>query len=138
MVLVVSLFDYHRFAAVSTDSCGVARANLNRASDYANAYKYRDAYKATLLGLAANKKCLDVPATLINGGFLLSTKAIAEYAFQQRGDSAADLKHAIDLLDRCQRIVPKLRGKASDLCAKQERRDIDTQRQLTKKQITVY
>lgn len=121
---------------VVTDACMIARAQVNQASAFSNSYKYRDAYNAVLVGLRANMKCNSEQTKLVNQGYLLSTKAIAEYAFSARADSSADLDRAIKFLQRCRDMPPKLGRTISDLCRKQEQSDIQTRRQLGVRQIT--
>ena len=123
-------FHYHR-TPLPNDACSVARLHLNQASKSSNAYLYSDAYDAAVLGLKADRTCRDEDAKVVNEGFLLSTKAIAEH-FLSRGDSANDLNRAIDLLKRCREIAPKLGSAISDLCEKQHQSDIQTQARFSK------
>lgn len=62
----------HHYDSVpmSSDACGMARFRLNQASHFSNAYLYREAYDADILGLKANQKCRDENAKFINEGFL--------------------------------------------------------------------
>lgn len=90
MLLIGSLHRPYSRAPLSSDACGAARFRLNQASDFSNAYRYRDAYDASLLGLKADETCRDVRAKIVDQGFLLSTKAMAEY-FLSRGDFSSDL-----------------------------------------------
>jgi hypothetical protein len=76
-------------------------------------------------GLKANQDCKDMRVNLVNAGFLLSTKAIAEH-FLKKGDSASDLKRAMDLLERCREMAPTLGRVLSNLCEKLEQNDIVT------------
>lgn len=137
-ILVVALLAHpHDDVAAVTDPCGVARAQVNQASALSNAYKYREAYHAALAGLRADEKCRDEQTRLVNQGFLLSTKAMAEEAFSKRGDSSADFDRAIKLLQRCRDMTPKLDNNVSDLCGKQEQSDIQTRHQLSVRGIIV-
>jgi hypothetical protein len=136
IVIVVASRPHHLDRApLSGDACGAARFRVNQASDFSNAYRYRDAYDASLLGLKSNESCRDKLTKVVNEGFLYSTKAISEY-FLSRGDSSNDLNHAITVLARCHEMASKLDWTISDRCMKQEQSDFETRGRL-RKQITV-
>jgi hypothetical protein len=135
-VVIGSLSDHDHHAPPSNDVCGVARFHLNQASQFSNVFSYRDAYDAALLGLKANRTCNDRSANLVNEGYLLSTKAIAEY-YLKKGDSSADLNHAIELLERCREMAPRLGRAVSDLCEKQEQSDTITRGRLQEQSIII-
>jgi hypothetical protein len=115
--------DHHRSS--SHDACIAARSYLNQSSRFSNAYSYGKAYDTAMRGLKANQDCKDMRVNLVNAGFLLSTKAIAEH-FLKKGDSASDLKRAMDLLERCREMAPTLGRVLSNLCEKLEQNDIVT------------
>jgi len=117
-----------------SDACGVARSYLNQASQFSNTYSYRKAYDAAVVGLRANHTCKDARLFIVNEGYLLSTKAIAEH-FINKGDSSRDLNRAIDLLKRCRTMAPTLGRTVSDLCAQQEQNDIVTRERFATRQV---
>lgn len=135
-LLIASVHHRYHWTPLSSDACGVARFRLNQASDFSNAYRYRDAYDASMLGLEADETCRDGRAKIVNQGFLLSTKAMAEH-FLSRGDFSTDLNHAINVLERCRAMAPKLDRTVAGLCEKQEQSDIETDRRLRTRQIFI-
>lgn len=134
LVAFGTLYDFNRQTPHSSDGCGVARFQLNRASEFSNVYQYRDSYDTALVGLRANQSCKDDTTKLVNEGYLLSTKAMAEH-FLSRGNSKADLDDAIKLLARCKRMAPKVGRAVSALCEKQEQSDIQTSEQFEKRDL---
>lgn len=137
-MLLAFLRHHEDLTTVSADeSCSIARKQLNEAADYANAYRYRAAYSAAVAGINANNNCRDEQAKLMNKAFLLSSKGIAEYAFQQTTQSAVDLNLAIGLLEYCQAVSAKFDSGVSASCATQEQRDIETSRQARQTGITI-
>ena len=116
------------------NACRVARSYLNEASQFSNTYDYRKAYDTALVGLRANQRCKDARLFIVNEGYLLSTKAIAEH-FIKKGDSAGDLNRAIDLLKRCRDMGPTLGRTVSEFCRKQEQNDIVTRERFETLQV---
>lgn len=129
IVLVVASSHYYHPTYLPSDACGLARFRLNQGSQFSNAYHYRDAYNASVLGLKANETCRDEPIKIVNEGFLLSTKAIAGH-FLSRRDSSRDLNGAINLLERCREMTLKSGRAVSNICEKQEQSDIETRLQF--------
>ena len=138
-VLVLFVF-FHwsqkRRTPFAGDSCTVARLYLNEASDFSNRYRYNDAYNAADLGLRANRTCTEAEQNLINEGFLLSTKSIAENVLS-RGNSKFDLDRAIHDLERCRKNEPTLGRAQSDMCEKQIESDEQTKRNEAQTHITL-
>jgi hypothetical protein len=87
---------------------------------------HRAAYNAAVAGLAANDKCDDETAHLVNEGYLLSMKGFAEH-YLSVGDSRTDFNQANALLVECQ-TRPGLYGTRTGAgCETQEQYNIRAQ-----------
>jgi len=113
-----------RYAAEHHDYC--ADANKQEHIAAAKSSTYRVAYRAAVAGLAANEKCTDDNEHLINQGYLLSMKALAEHGL---GDEEwrTDFNQANQLLVECQ-TKPGLYGtRPAAECETQEKYNISAE-----------
>jgi hypothetical protein len=82
------------------DTCSRADSYRNEAMSSFNAHAYRDAYRNAVSGLAVNETCTDESDQLVNHGYLLATKGLAEH-YLTEGDWRTDLNQAGMLLEQC-------------------------------------
>lgn len=87
------------YAAAHHDYCKEALDDEKITS--ADSTSYRRAYDAAVSGLTANEKCADDTDRLINEGYLLSMKGMAEHHLAI-GDWRTDFNQANQLLVECQ------------------------------------
>jgi zinc ribbon protein len=105
------------------DPCESATQFEKKAVAAVNAGDYEQAYDYAGQGIDENGGCDDDNSSLVNSGYLLSMKGLAEHYLPQ-GDSRTDLNQANQLLVECQ-TNPDLYGTATAAgCETQEQNNI--------------
>jgi ribosomal protein L40E len=108
------------------DPCDSAHQLESQAASAINSGENQRAYDLSVEGIAANDNCSSEDASLVNSGYLLSMKGLAEHYLPQ-GDSRTDLNQANQLLVECQ-TNPDLYGTATGAsCETQEQNNISAQ-----------
>jgi|HubBroStandDraft_5_1064220.scaffolds.fasta_scaffold16673_4 hypothetical protein len=120
----------HERNAVSTETsdsaCDTANKREIQAADYINNDEYQKAYDTAISGLHYVELCDNDDDNLLNKGYLLSFKALAEHHLSS-GDSATDLNEANALLVECQTHPGFYGTHVGAQCETQENNNIRTQ-----------
>jgi hypothetical protein len=115
-----------RPAALPADACDIASSREHSAVAHLDNDQYQAAYDDAVSGLNHNDNCSYDDAEMVNKGYLLSIKALAEHHLSS-GDSQTDLNQANQLLVECQ-TQPGLYGTSTAAsCETQEQNNISQQ-----------
>lgn len=113
-------------SAAAVNYCDRADTYERQAVADDTAGERRSAYNNAVSGLKANDQCTDESEHLVNEGYLLSLKGLAEH-YLSEGDSRTDLNQANMLLVQCQ-TKPGLYGTSEGAgCETQEQNNIHAQ-----------
>ena len=113
-------------APSSDTSCQTADQRERQAAGYLNKDEYQKTYDTVVSGLHYVSLCGDDDDNLLNKGYLLSFKALAEHHLSS-GDSATDLNEADTLLVECQTHPGFYGTHIGAQCETQENNNIQTQ-----------
>ena len=101
---------------MSQAACAQALADERAAS--AQGIPPQRAYDDTVAGLAANARCTDPVLRIVNAGYLLSLRAMAERNLRM-GDWRRDFQMADEYLDKCVSMQKRIGSHAADCRAQQ-------------------
>lgn len=113
-------------APANDTSCQTADQRERQAADYINNDQYQKTYDTAVSGLHYVELCGNDDDNLLNKGYLMSFKALAEHHLSS-GDSATDLNEANALLVECQTHPGFYGTHVGAQCETQENNNIKTQ-----------